>query len=148
MLFQLRGGPVFDRSISHIKALQMRTLTDIIAEPPSYAGQVEAHYVYAKFVDCLYRIRDVPYRFRHLVPIDCPMRVRKQAVRELGERASSLLVLGSSLAVMSSYKIALDTVRAGKPLAVINQGPGRADARATYLWRADVADALYNLARQ
>lgn len=73
---------------------------------------------------------------------------RKQAVRELGERASSLLVLGSSLAVMSSYKIALDAVRAGKPLAVINQGPGRADARATYLWRADVADALYTLARQ
>lgn len=68
---------------------------------------------------------------------------RKQAVKELGERARSLLVLGSSLAVMSSYKIALDFARAGKPIAVINQGPGRADARATYLWRADVTDALY-----
>ncbi|MGV3016166.1 Sir2 family NAD-dependent protein deacetylase [Rothia sp. 88186D007BW] len=73
---------------------------------------------------------------------------RKQAVKELGEKASSLLVLGSSLAVMSSYKIALDFARAGKPIAVINQGPGRADARATYLWRSDVTDALYTLTRK
>lgn len=70
---------------------------------------------------------------------------RKQAVKELGERARSLLVLGSSLAVMSSYKIALDFARAGKPIAVINRGPGRADTRATYLWRADVADALFEV---
>lgn len=70
---------------------------------------------------------------------------RKQRVKELVAGASSLLVLGSSLAVMSSYRIALDFARAGKPIAVINQGPGRADARATYLWRADVADALYQL---
>lgn len=70
---------------------------------------------------------------------------RKQAVKELGESARSLLVLGSSLAVMSSYKIALDFARADKPIAVINQGPGRADVRATYLWRADVTDALFAL---
>lgn len=73
---------------------------------------------------------------------------RKEAVKRLGEQASSLLVLGSSLAVMSSYKIALDFIRADKPIAVVNQGPGRADAKANYLWRADVADALYVLTAQ
>ena len=66
----------------------------------------------------------------------------------MGEQASSLLVLGSSLAVMSSYKIALDFIRTDKPIAVVNQGPGRADAKANYLWRADVADALYVLTAQ
>lgn len=73
---------------------------------------------------------------------------RKAAVAQLLERATSLLVLGSSLAVMSSYKIALDAARACKPIAVINQGPGRADAKATYLWRADVTDALFALTEQ
>ncbi|MDO4898510.1 MAG: Sir2 family NAD-dependent protein deacetylase [Rothia sp. (in: high G+C Gram-positive bacteria)] len=73
---------------------------------------------------------------------------RKAAVAQLLERATSLLVLGSSLAMMSSYKIALDAARAGKPIAVINQGPGRADAKATYLWRADVTDALFALTEQ
>lgn len=68
---------------------------------------------------------------------------RKARVKDLLEQSRSLLVLGSSLAVMSSYKIALDAVRAGKPLAIINRGPGRADRRATYLWREDITDALY-----
>lgn len=70
---------------------------------------------------------------------------RKARVRELIAGSRSLLVLGSSLAVMSSYKIALDAVRAGKTLAIINQGPGRADRRATYLWREDITDALYRV---
>lgn len=70
---------------------------------------------------------------------------RKARVKELTAGASSLLVLGSSLAVMSSYRIALGFARAGKPIAVINQGPGRADTLVTYLWRADVTDALYQL---
>ena len=43
---------------------------------------------------------------------------------------SALLVVGSSVAVMSSYKIVLEALRAGKPVAVINGGPGRADAKA------------------
>lgn len=73
---------------------------------------------------------------------------RKEAVKKLCQQASSLLVLGSSLAVMSSYKIALNFARAGKPLAIINQGPGRADSRATYLWRADISEALYQLSQK
>lgn len=55
---------------------------------------------------------------------------------------SALLVVGSSVAVMSSYKIVLEALRAGKPVAVINGGPGRADAKATYLWRSGVGEAL------
>ena len=55
---------------------------------------------------------------------------------------SALLVVGSSVAVMSSYKIVLEALRAGKPVAVINGGPGRADVKATYLWRTGVGEAL------
>lgn len=59
--------------------------------------------------------------------------------------STALLVVGSSVAVMSSYKIVLDTLKANKPVAVLNGGPGRADARATYLWRTNVGDALGQL---
>ena len=38
---------------------------------------------------------------------------------------SALLVVGSSVAVMSSYKIVLEALSAGKPVAVVNGGPGR-----------------------
>ena len=55
---------------------------------------------------------------------------------------STRLVVGSSVAVMSSYKIVLEALRAGKPVAIINGGPGRADAKATYLWRTGVGEAL------
>jgi len=44
--------------------------------------------------------------------------------------------------VVSSEKMGLGPVRAGKPVAVINGGPGRADAKATYLWRSGVGEAL------
>ena len=55
---------------------------------------------------------------------------------------SALLVVGSSVAVMSSYKIVLEALRAGKPVAIINGGPGRADTKATFLWRTGVGEAL------
>ena len=51
-------------------------------------------------------------------------------------------VVGSSVAVMSSYKIVLEALRAGKPVAIINGGPGRADTKATFLWRTGVGEAL------
>lgn len=43
---------------------------------------------------------------------------------------------------MSSYKIVLEALRAGKPVAIINGGPGRADTKATFLWRTGVGEAL------
>ncbi len=71
--------------------------------------------------------------------------VRKQAAREMLAACTSVLVAGSSLTVMSGLRIVLDGLRQGKPLAVINGGPGRADTRATYLWRSPVEPAFLSL---
>lgn len=79
---------------------------------------------------------DVVY-FGEPVPAD-----RKEAATKMLEEAGSLLVVGSSLAVMSGYKFVIDAQRAGKPVAVINGGPGRADGRVQTLWRTPVAPAF------
>lgn len=73
---------------------------------------------------------------------------RKAAVGKLVAAASSLLVVGSSLAVMSGYSIALKMVQAGKPVAVINGGPSRADAKAVWRWRTRITPALEELDAQ
>lgn len=83
---------------------------------------------------------DVVY-FGESVPIE-----RKAAVDTLVAESTSLLVIGSSLAVMSGYSIALRMHRAGKPVAVINGGPSRADAKATWRWRTPITPALQSLA--
>jgi NAD-dependent SIR2 family protein deacetylase len=46
------------------------------------------------------------------------------------ERAASLLVLGSSLTVMSGYRFVLRAAKLGIPVAVVNRGPTRGDAKA------------------
>lgn len=46
---------------------------------------------------------------------------------ELVDGAHSLLVLGSSLTVMSGYRFVIRARRLGIPVAVVNQGPTRAD---------------------
>ena len=79
---------------------------------------------------------DVVY-FGESVPAE-----RKALKDAMLAECSALLVVGSSVAVMSSYKIVLEALRAGKPVAIINGGPGRADAKATYLWRTGVGEAL------
>lgn len=68
-------------------------------------------------------------------------RERRQAAREWLADAHSLVVVGSSLAVMSGYSLVIDAQRAGKKVAIINGGPGRADARADILWRTRVQTA-------
>jgi NAD-dependent SIR2 family protein deacetylase len=70
-----------------------------------------------------------------------PAEVHAKA-RALGEASSSLLVLGSSLAVMSGYRFVLEAERAGKRTTVINGGPGRADAKVDVLWRTQLTPAL------
>lgn len=62
---------------------------------------------------------DVVY-FGELVPS-----ARRQQAVSLLDASSFLLVAGSSLAVMSGFKFVLDARRAGKPVVVINGGPGR-----------------------
>ena len=82
---------------------------------------------------------DVVY-FGESVPAE-----RKAAVEELAAASSSLLVVGSSMAVMSGYSIALRFTRAEKPVAVINGGPSRADAKAAWRWRTSITPALESL---
>lgn len=79
---------------------------------------------------------DVVY-FGESVPAE-----RKQATSQLINDAASVIVAGSSLAVMSGYRIVLDAQKQGKPVAVINGGPGRADHRVNTLWRTRVAPAF------
>src|ERR671928_1263063 len=49
---------------------------------------------------------------------------------ELVDDAGCLLVLGSSLTVMSGYRFVLRAAKAGIPVAIINVGPTRGDAKA------------------
>jgi len=67
---------------------------------------------------------------------------RRQAARAWLDESASVLALGTSLAVMSGYRFVLDARKQGKPVAVVNGGPGRADPKATTLWRTGVADAM------
>ena len=67
---------------------------------------------------------------------------RRKAAAEWLDASTSLIAVGTSLAVMSGYRLVLDARGAGKPVAVINGGPGRADTKAAAVWRTDVGDAL------
>ena len=55
---------------------------------------------------------------------------RVQQVMTAVDSAGALLVLGSSLTVMSGFRFVLRAGKAGVPVAVVNQGPTRADDRA------------------
>jgi NAD-dependent SIR2 family protein deacetylase len=67
---------------------------------------------------------DVVY-FGETVPAD-----RVQACFATITRARALLVLGSSLTVMSGYRFVLHAARLGTPVAIVNGGPTRGDAKA------------------
>ena len=67
---------------------------------------------------------------------------RKAAVEELTAASDALLVVGSSMAVMSGFRVALMMHRASRPAAVINGGPSRADSKAQYRWRTRITPAL------
>ncbi|MFF5791859.1 Sir2 family NAD-dependent protein deacetylase [Paeniglutamicibacter sp. NPDC012692] len=67
---------------------------------------------------------------------------RKARLKELESKSSALLVIGSSLAVMSGYKLLLDALAAGKRVGLINGGPTRGDAKADFRWRTNIAEAL------
>ena len=73
-----------------------------------------------------------------------PARVARCA--ELVAAARSVLVLGSSLTVFSGYRFARAAARAGVPLAIVNQGPTRADELADVRVDAPLASVLPSLA--
>ena len=84
---------------------------------------------------------DVVY-FGENVPLE-----RKETANQMLQGSSSLLIVGSSLAVMSGFKFVLDAQRQGKPVGIINGGPTRADDRVPYRWRTQVIPALETLHR-
>lgn len=70
-----------------------------------------------------------------------PRSRREQAGQWLAE-STSLIAVGTSLAVMSGYRLVLDALAQGKHVVVINGGPGRADPKVQVVWRSNVGDAL------
>ena len=79
---------------------------------------------------------DVVY-FGETVPAD-----RVQACFALVERSRALLVLGSSLTVMSGYRFVLRAARTGVPVAIVNSGPTRGDAKADARVDAPLGEVL------
>ncbi len=67
---------------------------------------------------------------------------------ELVDRAHALLVLGSSLTVMSGLRFVKYAAKAGKPVAIVNQGPTRGDAHAAVRLEAPLGPTLTTLAER
>jgi NAD-dependent SIR2 family protein deacetylase len=64
------------------------------------------------------------------------------------DRARSLLVLGSSLTVMSGYRFVIHAAKRGIPVAIVNSGPTRGDAKADLKVDAPLGAVLPELARR
>ncbi|GAB3201184.1 NAD-dependent protein deacetylase [Geodermatophilus arenarius] len=64
------------------------------------------------------------------------------------EESAGLLVLGSSLTVMSGYRFVLRAAELGIPVAVVNLGPTRGDAKVDVKVDAPLGEVLPELARR
>ena len=64
----------------------------------------------------------------------------------LFEQAEVLLVVGSSLTVFSGYRFVARAAKEGKPVAIVNRGPTRGDAKATVRVDAPLGEVLPYLA--
>jgi NAD-dependent SIR2 family protein deacetylase len=73
-------------------------------------------------------------------------RTRVDACYALVESASSLLVLGSSLSVMSGLRFVRRAAAIGVPIAIVNQGETRGDALAEVKIEAPLGEVLASLA--
>jgi NAD-dependent SIR2 family protein deacetylase len=73
-------------------------------------------------------------------------RERHERTVGLLERSAALLVLGSSLAVGSGYRLVLAACRRGLPVAIVNRGATRGDRHATVKLDASLADVMGPLA--
>ncbi|MFG2595992.1 NAD-dependent protein deacetylase [Streptomyces sp. NPDC048462] len=67
---------------------------------------------------------------------------RVEHCRELVREASSLLVLGSSLTVMSGLRFVRQADQAGKPVLIVNRDPTRGDRHAVTRVALPLGDAL------
>jgi len=75
-------------------------------------------------------------------------RARVEAANAALDAADALLVVGSSLAVYSGYRLCERARAAGKPIVAVNRGVTRADPLLTLKVDADCADALEAASRQ
>ncbi|MER8185025.1 NAD-dependent protein deacetylase [Kitasatospora sp. NPDC094015] len=73
-------------------------------------------------------------------------RPRVQRCFDLVDAARALLVLGSSLTVMSGLRFVHHAARAGKPVAIVNQGTTRGDGYAVATVALPLGEALTTLA--
>jgi NAD-dependent SIR2 family protein deacetylase len=73
---------------------------------------------------------------------------RVEASYALVHRARLLLVLGSSLMVMSGRRFVVRATKLGIPVAIVNQGVTREDARAAITIDAPLGEVLPELARR
>ncbi|MGW2269769.1 NAD-dependent protein deacetylase [Streptomyces yangpuensis] len=71
---------------------------------------------------------------------------RVERCRELVDGATSLLVLGSSLTVMSGLRFVRQAARAGKPVLIVNRDPTRGDRHAVTRVALPLGTALTALA--
>jgi len=70
---------------------------------------------------------------------------RVQACYRLVDRATSLLVLGSSLTVASGFRFVRRAANNGTPVAIVNQGPTRGDSLAAVKLDVPLGPALDRL---
>lgn len=124
--------------------LERIDLDPSLVNPDGDVSLDEAHVAEFHMVGCLVcgspALKPNVVYFGENVPAE-----RKERLKELQARSASLLVIGSSLAVMSGYKLLLDARAAGKPVGLINGGPTRGDAKSDYRWRSNIAEALERL---
>lgn len=76
---------------------------------------------------------------------DSVPRPRVEAAWAQLDAAQALLVVGSSLTVFSGYRFVLRAKEQGKPVAVVNLGPTRADADAAVRLEAPLGEVLPEL---
>jgi NAD-dependent SIR2 family protein deacetylase len=69
-------------------------------------------------------------------------RPRAEACYAMVERASSVVVLGSSLTVMSGLRYVRHAAKLGLPVMIVNQGPTRGDTYATATLDAPLGQVL------
>jgi len=72
-------------------------------------------------------------------------RPRVQACYAMVEQASSMVILGSSLTVMSGFRYVRHAAKLGLPVMIVNQGPTRGDPYATATLDAPLGQVLTGL---
>ncbi|XBH23218.1 Sir2 family NAD-dependent protein deacetylase [Jonesiaceae bacterium BS-20] len=124
--------------------VELGDLEDVEIAPDADAViEKPAHFVVADCARCGGMLKpDVVY-FGEPVPKD-----RVERSFAMVDSASALVVAGSSLTVHSGLRFARHAVKLGIPVAIINQGPTRADTIASLTWDMGTSQGLTAVAQQ